>query len=291
MEQKLSKLTTLFLLFAIALASSCYPEECDSQTINHQTEISFKEYSLFGTQCLWENLSYNGKVIIINSNEELEKYIACVKGSYPAIDFSKHTLLLVTGKINGSISEVAAKRLQKLSSNKFKLDIEINRYDPGMATGQWSNALIVEKLSSRSSVELNITLREAEIIYPIEIPFEGYFLIGNSCRWANLGYYSRHGDLTIINSNEEMENHIICTSGSYPAIDFSEYTLLLTYGFISSGPASLTSTTFIKNGANKYTLNLTIFSGPVMFPIWHFAFLVPKITNEATVAFYANIIF
>jgi len=100
MKHQLLKLAALLLIIA-ELASSCNPPppEPDSYPI----DISFTEYSLLDTHCQWQNLPYDEKVIIINSNEELEKYISCTEDSYPAIDFSKHTLLLISGETTGMI--------------------------------------------------------------------------------------------------------------------------------------------------------------------------------------------
>ena len=62
----------LLLLFFTAIFSSCKDKPDEP---NYPFKISFEEYSLEGTQCQWTNLSYNDKVIVINSNEELGKYI------------------------------------------------------------------------------------------------------------------------------------------------------------------------------------------------------------------------
>ena len=60
------------LLFFTAIYSSCNDKPDEP---NYPIKISFEDYSLKGTQCQWINLPYNDKVIVINSNEELGKYI------------------------------------------------------------------------------------------------------------------------------------------------------------------------------------------------------------------------
>jgi hypothetical protein len=126
-----------------------------------------------------------------------------------------------------------------------------------------------------------VTVIEEPINYPIEIPFEDYSLTGTLCEWR-LGLQG--SNVIAIDSNEELENYIICTGGAYPAIDFLEHTLLLAWGFLPSRPAILTETSFLKNSRNEYTLNLIIFQGPLHAPTeWHFAFLVPKVATGAIV--------
>ncbi|MDR2882550.1 MAG: hypothetical protein LBU98_02025 [Alistipes sp.] len=39
----------------------------------------------------YDEQGYKSKLLVINSDEEMEKY---VEGDYPAVDFTKHTLLL-----------------------------------------------------------------------------------------------------------------------------------------------------------------------------------------------------
>ncbi|MCL2436081.1 MAG: hypothetical protein FWD09_08125 [Lentimicrobiaceae bacterium] len=152
MNQKLLKLTA-FLLALTGIASSCNPDCPPDCPDEYPKNISFTEYSLLETSCQWQNLPYDEKVIMINSSEELEKYIICTS-SKPVIDFSKHTLLLTSGNSNSGIAEITAKNLQQLP-NTYKLNIEIT-LNSVIVTEQWSIALMVEKLNEKSSVKLNV---------------------------------------------------------------------------------------------------------------------------------------
>ncbi|MDR1739776.1 MAG: hypothetical protein LBR45_03375, partial [Bacteroidales bacterium] len=67
-----------------------------------------------------------------------------------------------------------------------------------------------------------------ELKYPKEIPFIEYSLESTSCEWIDLRHYK--DTVIVINSDEELENYLVCTDGSYQEIDFSKYTLLLTNG-------------------------------------------------------------
>ena len=119
-------------------------------------EINFTEYSLDGTSCQWINLNYDESLIIINSNEELENYIHCTEGTYPEIDFSKHILLLASGKTNFKIAEIIIKNLLQFSINKYKLNLDIFLKDTTTIDETWMVALIVEKLNEESMVELKL---------------------------------------------------------------------------------------------------------------------------------------
>ena len=232
-------------------------------------EIPIEEYSLAETSCQWTNLICDNTLIIINSNKELNQYVSCTEGSYPEIDFSKYTLLLT--KISGTLPVIAVeKQFLQISNSKYRLCIDV-------ATGMGDMletvvvALKVPKLP-KVTVELNVKSN---------ILLEEYSLAGISCWWINL---DSNNMLTIINSNEELENYITCTNGSYPEINFSEKTLLLASGYFTSQPAWIIDAALLEESANKYILKLTISPGAAASPsTWRFAFLTPKLTNEVTV--------
>ena len=124
---------------------------------NYPVEIPFTEFSLAGTFCQWTNLNYEDKIIVINSNEKMTNHINCLEGNCPEIDFSKHTLLLVSGAIPNGIVEISNCLLQ-LSANEYKLAVEVLLNEAEME-GLWIAALIVNKLSEENDIEFVIILR------------------------------------------------------------------------------------------------------------------------------------
>jgi hypothetical protein len=263
-------------------------------------EIPFTEYSLAET-CQWTNLAYDEKVIIINSDEELSQYIVACANGFPEIDFSENSLLLANGKTTGGISEITANNLLQLSRNEYELNMGILLSD-STAIEEWAVALIVEKMNEGSHVELNV----AE--YPIGIPFEEYYVYWNHSLfywdngnfyptfpcWKNLNHDIESPDfvsrekLSIINTNEELENYLICTE-DYPVIDFSQHTLLLASGITAFTISGIRDIVFLKNNANQYMMKATI--GQTICTLgeyWCIAILVPKIEDEATVTLEIN---
>ena len=117
--------------------------------------IPFTEYSLYETGCWWTNYEQN-KVIIINSEEELDKHIACSgSDTYPEIDFSKHTLLFASGSTSYGVSNVSGKVYY--ISGKYVLNVEVLLNDT-TAISNWKIALLIDKLDAKSKVELNINI-------------------------------------------------------------------------------------------------------------------------------------
>jgi hypothetical protein len=160
--QKYTIKTLCAIFFGLFLATSCVePEEpikpkppIDNPT-NYPIDIPFTEFSLEETPCQWANLGYDGKIIIINSREGLEQYIECSGGNYTAIDFSRNTLLLVSGSTqNGVYSNI--EKLEQLSATQYKLYVKaiLNDDKPDK---QWSSAIVISKLKEEALVELHLT--------------------------------------------------------------------------------------------------------------------------------------
>ena len=114
--------------------------------------------------------------------------------------------------------------------------------------------------------------------YPRDIPFTEYSL--EICQWTNLAYDDK---VILINSDEELENYIICTDENYSKIDFLEYSLLLARGVSSNGIRHI-DINFSKDTVNEYALNVIIHKDlTTVAQPWLISIITPKIGNEATI--------
>ena len=289
MKTDISKITAFLLTMAVTAAGcSTSNNEDEDHPIEYPIDVSFTEYSL-GASCQWLNLidDNNGRVIVMNSSEELEEYVDCTGGSYSDIDFSKQTLLLINGVATNAISGIS-KKLVRQSDNLYVLDIEITS---NQITGDqsWNMALITNKLSEECAIELNVT---TEIIneYPIEIPFTECLISGSCFGWNKEN--PDDGRVILINSNEEMRNHIACnTNSSYPQIDFSKHSLLLASGVVTKAISGGISKKLVQYTDNQYVLNLEVTLNQVTVQInqepfelpWYIALITNKLSEEMTV--------
>jgi predicted small secreted protein len=287
MKEKTIKLLAL-LIVLIGVFASCNTEETET----YPKDISFTEYALQGNFCQWVDLPYNEKIIIINNNKELEKFISCEEVSYFALDFSKNSLLLISGKTDKGIVDISAKGLQQVSSDIFNLSIEITVCDTAV-NKVWYKAILVEKLHNNSTVELTISYNKQEVFYPIEIPFEDYSLEGTTCQWIELNYddycdyyFSDHFwfkyKLQIID-NYEMLDNILTECNTYNEIDFRQQTLLFAPFIFFNGVKSVTKQ-FHQISENDFLLLLHIrISETTELRKWTDALLVPKLPPHAKV--------
>jgi len=217
-----------FLFLAIVFSACKKPEE---NKPDYPIKISFEEYSLYGTHCQWTNMPNDNKVIVINSHEELKPYILCNAGSYPAIDFEKHSLLLASGKSYNKVLDAQITGFQQYVSDKYRLDVAVTLSDTAFQTS-WAKACITQKMPADRKIRVNLATYENEVVYPIDIPYTEYSLEGTQCYWHPYpsGYSNKMYFFVQIRNNEELEKHIQCREGTFPEIDFSKYTLLLVRG-------------------------------------------------------------
>jgi len=296
--KKLILKTFAFFLILTGLFSSCKDPELK---INYPVDIPFTEYSLANTSCRWMNLPYDEQIIIINSSEELENYIFCSEGSYPEIDFSKHTLLLVNSKTNHRICEITTTSLQQLSSSKYELNINITSNDAD-DTQEWSTAFIVEKLEGRSNVELNVSNRviETKITLPIivtdqriidffkECGFRG--ISGNltSCFFTTLGV---NEDICLmINTMEEFRDAYEGT-GDLPEIDFDNYTLIIGANWAARTGVYISNPKFIESCTLTFYAEFRRLDDghfPTMCHLYHWG-IYPKLSNKPFYVEYVQI--
>jgi hypothetical protein len=154
-------------------------------------------------------------------------------------------------------------------------------------TGETVGKYLIVKESNGNLLEMNTKkdagpgdLTEWRAV-AFEIPFEEYSLDGTLCKWTNLNYDQT---VIIINSDEELENYISCTEGSYPEIDFSQHTLLL-----ASGKADSDIIYIVKSiqqlSYKEYDLNvMIIINDATIVKEWSIALMVKKMSEESHVA-------
>ena len=227
MKKQFLKLLS-FLMIIAGVAASCNPEE------QYPKEIYFTEYSLIGTSCQWINLPSDDKVLIINSNDELYKYVSLSGTMCPDIDFSKKSLLLVSGYVTGSVSNMIVKDLKQVSSNKLIWNLEINLTYKDISS-PWSMALIVEKVNDDFDVMLNLALHAPKIIRPVTIMDENiidffhkalYIDDISPCFFTDSPSYKYKDTCFMINTLWEFQQACAC-SYNLPEIDFDRFTLII----------------------------------------------------------------
>jgi len=139
------------------------PRSVYSKRVSHleedPIEIPFTEYIpyIFQESCLiqYQNIMLFDEAILVNSNEELEKYMDCSNGgSHFAVDFSKNTLIFARGGGTRNISEIDIQFL-KISNIEYSLYIDI--YRGYLQTPEsWFKIIEVPKLPHNVIFNLNI---------------------------------------------------------------------------------------------------------------------------------------
>jgi len=120
--------------------------------------ISYKKYSLDESPCSWreDRFEHNtNTVVVINNTEELESYIKCRGGNYPAVDFTKKTLLLAIG-LEGYQNMPDSVNIKKTTERGYVMEVNLL---PSLAPAImiWQVPVVVEKIAENSVVELIVT--------------------------------------------------------------------------------------------------------------------------------------
>jgi hypothetical protein len=148
MKKKVLKTVAILLLAAGGFSSCGKGEE-----VSIEEKVPFTEYSLAETFCQWSNLGHDEKVIVINSNAELEQYITCTERTFPEIDFSKNTLLLVSGGAAYGIGHLSKKLL--FEKDRYVLEIKIQLNNATVAE-YWFISILVSKIPNDATINLKV---------------------------------------------------------------------------------------------------------------------------------------
>jgi len=112
---------------------------------------------ILGTSCHLVNLvhdTWNPRLVIINSDEELMNYIYCPNGDFLDFDFSRYTLLLAEGHHNVDVISMKVALFRNIT-NKYTLIVSIDSGFLG-ATDPWATLLLVPKLPEQAEILLKI---------------------------------------------------------------------------------------------------------------------------------------
>lgn len=149
-----------FLILLLASAAVCIACDKNDPKDNNEPfpepiDVPFVEYSLEGTESEWKNLDdYNntGTLITINSSAELGAYISGT--DYPAVDFSRKTLLLAHG-VGGYLIASIDMIFQQIAERKYLMNVQPG-YSISPSATPWQVAIVIDKLQSDDFVELNV---------------------------------------------------------------------------------------------------------------------------------------
>ena len=140
------------LLCQTTIVVTKHPESTTTTPI----DVPYMEYSLWNTQCHWELPEQNNSVIIVNSDEELARYITCEpEASYPTVDFENYTMIIAYGYTTQGIYDTVIESLQQILETEYALNINVVTRDTD-ASKQWTKALLVDKWDRLYNINLNV---------------------------------------------------------------------------------------------------------------------------------------
>jgi len=225
-------------------------------------EVPFTEYSLSETMCVWKQFIYP-IITIINSMEELETHISCAVDSFPEIDFSQNSLVLLRESWANPF-DFGTITFTQFSKNRFKLNVEMLVYNHTTCTDDQVFSFITKKLNDESIIE-----RHWQRIF-------------TSTQLKNINFPSE-SELVVVNSMEEFEYYFEYPEGNTPEIDFSQHTLLMPNGY-RNNIEHVYDCQFIKQGENEYKLAVKLIGGQPAFSQWILKLLISKLPPNTVIS-------
>ncbi|MDR0619696.1 MAG: hypothetical protein LBG17_07360 [Bacteroidales bacterium] len=155
------KTTAIMLILAGSLVS------CGKEKDKEPTEIPFTEYSLVDTNCQWidpcSDFDCSDLVILINSRNEIEKYTVCTEGTFPEIDFTKHTLLFISGVARQNVVSINIS-FKSATALTYELNVTVSM-GMFMSVESWRYPVLVSKIPDHSKINLKVDYLLPNFIY------------------------------------------------------------------------------------------------------------------------------
>ncbi len=258
------------------ICTGCRDINEDENTEIYPVDIITTDYKL-PPDVDWQNLKQDS-VYQFDSKEKLISHISNPT-DIPEIDFERYSLIIVCGRTTNGIQELT-KQLTQTSRSKYELKVNITLYNT-MEAPRWVLSILTPKIPDKSQIDLTVEKFPKEFV-PIgtdEDEFIEYSLPETFCQWTDLTPET----VIIINNDEEMKKHVVCTDGSYPAIDFNQYSLIVVHGWTTYGIKTLTKS-MRQLSMNEYELNISItLYYTASADAWYVAVLMPKLPSSAKI--------
>jgi len=272
----------------IASVYSCSDNDDDGEiypkTINY-SELSLENNNIDAEQVC---APIEHTLYLINSDKELVPFIKeDDTNKFWNIDFSKYTLLIMSGISNSNI-ESLDKQLIQNSIKDYELNIKIDKGGFG-SIEPWSITLLIPKVAKNIEINGKITYDEKSIplLFDRENDFESNIIdlsMENNNITAKQLMIANENKLSVINSDEELMPFIRDkNTAQFWNIDFSKYTLLIIGGntAVTIGDINIQ---FEYIADVSYIFNVSVSLGMGQSPeSWIKAILVNKIPTNAKI--------
>lgn len=144
------------VLCQTTVVATKHPESTSTES----SDVPYMEYTLSGTSCEWSFTQDANDIIIVNSNEELNRYIVSESAeSFPSVDFTKYTMIIAHGGTPRGVYDTMVESFKKSSDTEYSLNI-IVAMTMTDAPELWTKALLVDKWDRLYTINLYVDIRE-----------------------------------------------------------------------------------------------------------------------------------
>jgi len=119
----------------------------------------------------------------------------------------------------------------------------------------------------------------------VPVSYKEYSLEESPCEWKENRFAAKsNGTIVVINNNEALENYVGCIDGTYPAVDFSQKTLLVATG-VEAYQNTPRTVNLVKNPDGAYVMEVNMnvsFAAALNF--WQVSVVVDKIDDDSRIS-------
>jgi hypothetical protein len=119
----------------------------------------------------------------------------------------------------------------------------------------------------------------------VPVSYKEYSLEESPCEWKENRFAAKNnGTVVVINNNEALENYVGCIDGTYPAVDFSQKTLLVATG-LEAYQNTPRIATLVKNPDGAYAMEVSMNVSDAPAPnFWQVSVVVDKIDGDSRIS-------
>jgi len=119
----------------------------------------------------------------------------------------------------------------------------------------------------------------------VPVSYKKYSLEESPCEWKEDRFAVKsNGAVVVINNNEALENYVGCIDGTYPAVDFSQKTLLVATG-VEVNQSTPRIATLVKNPDGAYAMEVSMNVSDAPAPnFWQVSVVVDKIDDNSHIS-------
>ena len=221
----------------------------------------------------WQWIEQETKELhVIRTAEELAAYVRGGQGTPVDVDFTRYSILYVSGRATNGIERIERRLLEDAGARMLQVDVYT---DDTMVAPLWHVAVRVDAVPANEHIGLRVNYPNNSTPVPDELTD---VVLNNGWQWR----MEERNTLHVIRTAEELAAHVTGGEGVAAEVDFSRYSVLFASGRATNGIERIDRELIEKDGVRRLLVRLYL-NMTEEAPLWHVAVLLPVLPQNAQV--------